>query len=219
MKYELESRTILISGVTAVVSMVTITVSVLGAVITYTGFPLRPLFISWLLLPFPVLPVINTGYSGWYMFISELGIGPSAFTFNVSLIIGGVMALPLFPCLYLLLKRSIKTKIGIVMGMITYLNLIGVGFAPMVLSPLHNLFGAFFFLLAGPAIVLLSYEMLKGKFSSKAIAVYGFLVGGVNLIGIILQGTFLEWIVFSAIISWTLLVGVLMIIKSQATEA
>ncbi|MFB0562087.1 MAG: hypothetical protein ACETWM_12860 [Candidatus Lokiarchaeia archaeon] len=219
-------RIILIGGLSAVVSMLVNIVCIVGAVVTYTGFPFRPLLINWLpqffdllLLPIRLTPVINTGYSGWYMFVSELGIGPSAFIFNVGLIISGILVLPLFPCLLWLLKQSIKAKIGIVMGMITYISLIGVGLAPTVLSPLHVLFGAFFFLFGGIAIVLLSYSMLQGTFFSKAIAVYGFFVAVVDLIGIIFGGTVLEWIIYSAMVLWILLVGVQMILKRNVTEA
>lgn len=215
----LDPRVILIGGVSAVVSMVVNMVCIVGAVGTYTGFPFRPLFLDWPLLPIRVVPVINTGYSGWYMFISELGIGPSAFMFNVGLIISGILVLPLFPCLLWLLRRSIKVKIGIVLAMITYLSLIGVGLAPTVLSVLHVLFGAFFFLFGGIAIVLLSYSMLQGTFFSKAIAVYGFFVGVVDLIGIIFGGTVLEWIIYSAMVLWILLVGVQTILKRNVTEA
>ncbi len=211
-----KQRIILIGGLSAVVSMVVNIVCIVGAVFTYTVFPFRPLPVPF--LPFPI-PVINTGYSGWYMFVSELGIGPSAFIFNVGLIISGFLVLPMFPCLLWPLRRSIKAKIGIVMAMITYVSLIGVGFAPMVLSTLHVLFGAVFFLFGGIAIVLLSYEMLQDTFFSKTIAVYGFFVGAVYLIGIIFGGTVLEWIIYSAMMCWILFVGAQMILKSKVTEA
>ncbi len=85
---------ILIGGIFAVISMIVGIVCVLGAVVTYTGFPFRPLATRW--LPFPI-PVISTGYSMWYQFISELGVGPSAFMFNMGLILAGILALPIFP--------------------------------------------------------------------------------------------------------------------------
>lgn len=218
-RLDLYRRIILIGGVSAVVSMVINIVCVLGAVVTYTSLPFRPLSLNWLPLPIHVVPVINTGYSGWYMFISELGIGPSAFIFNLGLIISGILVLPFFPCLLWLLKRSIKVKVGTVLALITYLSLIGVGLAPMVLSPFHVLFGAFFFIFGGIAIVLLSYAMLRGTFFSKTIGVYGFFIGIIDLIGIIFGGTVLEWIIYSAMVLWILLVGVQMILKRNVTEA
>lgn len=129
-------RITLIGGVFAIISMIVGTVCTLGALFQYTMFPLRGLPIP--LIPYP-LPVINTGFSIWYQAISELGIGPSAFLFNVGLIILGFLILPIFPALLGLLRNHVIAKIGILSGIVTCIGIIGVGLAPMVMSPLHSL--------------------------------------------------------------------------------
>ncbi len=211
-KSDVNSKVILIGGIFAIVSMIVGIFCVLGAVVTYTGFPLRPLFIR--LLPYP-LPVANTGFSMWYMFISELGIGPSAYMFNVGLILAGILALPVFPGILGLFKGSILAKMGVVLGVIASVALIGVGLAPMVMSPLHGSFSMVFFICVGLAIVLLSFEMYRGIFFHRAIAIYGFIFALVDLAFLIQRGAVLEWAVFFIIVTWILAVGIQVLLKRK----
>lgn len=204
------SSIILIGGIFAVISMVIGIFCVLGAVVTYTGFPFRPLATSWLLFP---IPVINTGYSMWYQFISELGVGPSAFMFNVGLILTGILALPVFPGLLGLFRGSIIAKIGMVLGLTASIALIGVGLAPMVMSSLHGPFAMVFFISVGIAIVLISFEMYRGAFFSKAIVIYGVIFAIVDLAFLLVGGALLEWAVFFVIVTWILAVGIQVILK------
>ncbi|MGQ9721886.1 MAG: DUF998 domain-containing protein [Candidatus Jordarchaeum sp.] len=206
------SNFILIGGLFAVISMIVGIIGVLGAVVTYTGFPFRALPVRW--LPYPI-PVINTGFSMWYQFVSELGIGPSAFLFNVGLILAGILALPVFPGILGLFRGSIIAKIGVVLGLTASLALVGVGLAPMVMSQLHGTFAMIFFISVGIAIILLSFEMYRGEFFSKAIAIYGVIFVIVDLAFLIQKGALLEWGVFFIIVTWILAVGIQVILKRK----
>lgn len=204
------SSIVLIGGLFAIISMIVGIFCVLGAMVTYTGFPFRPLFVGFFSL---IVPVINTGYSMSYMFISELGIGPSAFMFNVGLILTGILALPIFPGLLGLFKDSIIAKIAMVLGVVSSIALIGVGLAPMVMSPLHGIFAMIFFISVGIAIILLSFKMYQGTFFSKAIVIYGFFFAAVDLAFLLLGGAVLEWAIFFVVVTWILAVGIQVVLK------
>ncbi len=208
-------RATLIGGIFAIISMIVGTICTLGALVQYTMFPLRGLPVSF--LPYP-LPIINTGFSIWYQAISELGIGPSAFLFNVGLMILGFLILPIFPALLGPLRNSIIAKIGTVSGIVTCIGIIGVGLAPMAISPLHGTFGTVFFISVGITVFLLSYAMVQGEFFSKAIAVYGFSFVAVDLIFMIVSNSIWEWTVFFVLITWILFVGIQMLLKRNVTK-
>ncbi|MHA1209565.1 MAG: DUF998 domain-containing protein [Candidatus Freyarchaeota archaeon] len=205
----------LIGGVFAVASALVGILCTLGALFQYTLFPFRPFPVPW--LPYPI-PVINTGFSIWYQAISELGIGPSAFLFNVGLMILGVLVVPTLPTLLRLLKGSIAAKIGVVSGAVTCVGVFGVGLAPMVISPLHSLFGVVFFVSVCITVLMLSYAMLRGAFFSRAVAVYGFFFVGVDLTFMIVANSVWEWMVFFVLVTWILLVGIEMLLKRSTAE-
>jgi len=208
-------RITIIGGIFAIVSFAVGTVCTLGALFLYTIFPFRGLPVSWLLYP---IPVFNTGFSIWYQAISELGIGPSAFMFNVGLMITGVLALVMFPALFRLLRGSIVAILGIVSGLITCIGIIGVGLAPMVMSPLHGLFGMIFFVSVGITVTLLSIAMLLDTPFSKAVAAFGFFFVVVDVAFLIVSNSILEWSVFFVLVAWILVVGIEMLLKRSVTE-
>ncbi|MBS7251164.1 MAG: hypothetical protein KIH08_11350 [Candidatus Freyarchaeota archaeon] len=209
------ARTTLVGGIFALVSMIVGTVCTLGALLQYTIFPFRGLTIP--LIPYP-LPVINTGFSIWYQAISELGIGPSAFLFNVGLIVLGFLILPIFPALLALLRNSTFAKVGVLSGLVTCFGIVGVGLAPMVMSPLHSVFGLIFFVSVGITVFLLSLAMFRSKFFSRVVAVYGFFFVVVDLIFMIVSTSIWEWMVFFVLVTWILLVGIEMLRKHKVTE-
>lgn len=210
-------RITLIGGIFAVVAMIVWLGATLGGVLLYTVSPLRPLHVSWLPVLFNVIPVVNTGYSMFYMFVSELGIGPTAFMVNVGWMITGFLAVPVFPALWRLLRGAIA-KIGVVVGAVGFISLIGIGYHPMVVSPLHSVFGMISFVGTGVAVFLVSYVMLKGTFFSKAIVVTGFAYAAVDLIFLLTHLTIFEWGVFFIGGLWVLAVGIQMILKRNVTE-
>ncbi|MEM3526455.1 MAG: DUF998 domain-containing protein [Candidatus Jordarchaeaceae archaeon] len=196
-------RLILIGGILAVISMSVNLICVLGAVITYTSLPFR---LDWLFY-LPIL-VPNTGYSMVNQAISELGVGPSAPLFNTGLIIGGILALPIFPCLLGLFGGSKLAKIGAIFGVIGALGAIGVGLCPMVVSPYHGLFAMIFFLSVGIAIILLSIDMYQTKFFPKVLPLYGFFFAIVDILFLLLRAWILEWMVFFVVTTWILVLGI-----------
>lgn len=210
-----DPRSTLISGLFAVVSMCVGIVSILGAVVLYSSSPLKPAFIRGFPFPFPVL---NSGYVIFGQYISELGIGPSSFLFNYGLMVTGVLAVPLFPGLLKLLRNTTVAKVGVIFGSVAAIALIGVGAFPMVVSSLHGPFSTVFFVCIGVSIVLISWEMLRGAFFSKAIAYYGFFFVLVDLSFIILGNPAAEWGFFFVIVTWLLATGIQMLLKRSVTE-
>ncbi|WXG41693.1 MAG: DUF998 domain-containing protein [Candidatus Freyarchaeum deiterrae] len=212
-------RIVLIGGIFAVASMVVSLVFVLGAVFTYTIFPLRPIPFSGILsgLPYPYW-TFNTGYSMTSQAISELGIGPSAFMFNVGLIIAGILGIPVFPGLQGLFRGSIIAKIAAVFGAIGAVGAIGVGLFPMILTPYHGLFAFTFFICSGVAIVLLSIKIFRSTTVPKALAIYGFIFVVVDVIFILLLSVIAEWAVYFLISTWILAAGIWVLVKRNAIE-
>jgi hypothetical membrane protein len=152
-------------------------------------------------------------------YISELGIGSSAFLFNTGLIITGILAIPVFPGLLGLFRGSIIAKIGMTLGVVGSVALVGVGLCPMVVSSLHGLFAMIFFISVGIAIVLLSVVMFQGTFFHKAIPIYGFFFAAVDLTFLGLHSALTEWAVFFVIVTWILVVGVWVLVKRKEIEA
>lgn len=201
---------IVVGAMFAVVSMSVELICVLGAIFTYTSIPFRLLWISY----FPLL-IPNTGYSITEQYISELGIGPSASLFNTGLVIGGILALPIFPGLLGLFRGSTIAKIGTVFGVISGLGSIGVGLCPMGISPYHGLFAMIFFLCIGIAIILFSLEMYQIKFFTIALVIYGFSFVIVDLSFLFLRTPLPEWAVFFIVTTWIIAVGLWVLLKRK----
>jgi hypothetical protein len=70
-----------------------------------------------------------------------------------------------------------------------------------------------FFVCVGLAIVLLSFEMYRGTFFYRAVAIYGFVFALVDLAFLIQRGALLEWAVFFIIVTWILAVGIQVLLK------
>ncbi|MGQ9720596.1 MAG: hypothetical protein ACUVXA_04645 [Candidatus Jordarchaeum sp.] len=206
----------LIGGLFAVISTIVGTVSILGAVVTYTVFPFRPLSFMW--LPFPI-PVINTGYNFWYQYVSEMSAGPSAFLYNVGVIITGILAIPVFPSMLRLLRSTAIAKIGIVSGVIASIAMSFSSVFPLyVNSAGHGISAGIFFASIGIAIVLLSYAMYRGTYFSKVNIAIGIIFVIVDLSFMFTGNPVAEWAVFFVIVLWLLAVGIHMIIKRNVTE-
>ncbi len=130
----------------------------------------------------------------------------------------GFLILPIFPALLGLLRNSIFAKAGVLSGLVTCFGIVGVGLAPMVMSPLHSVFGVIFFVSVGITVFLLSLAMFRGKFFAKAVAIYGFFFVVVDLIFMIVSSSIWEWMVFFVLVTWILLVGIEMLRKHKVTE-
>lgn len=209
---------ILIGGIFAVISMLFVIFSTLGAVVTYTTLPFRPLVI----IGFPFLiPVLNTGYSITSQLVGELGVGPSASMFNAGLIITGILMLPVFPSHYMIFKGSKLAKIGAVCGVLGALGCTAIGLSPPVLSTHHLPAALVFFIFSGVAIILLSVKMFHGTFFPRVLAIYGFFFVVVDVLFLVLgtEFTITQWAVFLVIVTWILAMGVWVLVKRKEIEA
>nr|MDO8081187.1 hypothetical protein [Candidatus Freyarchaeota archaeon] len=206
----------LIGGLFAVISTVVGAVSILGAVVTYTVFPFRPMGIMG--LPF-IIPVINTGYNFWYQYVSEMSAGPSAFLYNVGVIVSGILAIPVFPCMLRLLRSTVIAKIGVVAGVVASIGMSMSSVYPLyVHSAEHGIFAMVFFVSIGISIVLLSYEMFRGKFFSKVNVALGVIFVGVDLSFLLIGNSVTEWSVFFMVVVWLAAAGIHMLIRRNVTE-
>nr|MDO8063033.1 hypothetical protein [Candidatus Freyrarchaeum guaymaensis] len=160
----------------------------------------------------------NTGFSIWYMYISELGIGPSSLIFNVGVALASIIAIPAFPLLSTLFRSASSSinltgKVGVALFVACFFFEIGIGLCPMVVCLLHTLLGFLVFLSRGLAVLLLSVVIYKDAFFSKATAIYGFLYAVLDLLFLISHLTVMEWLAFFTVSTWILLVGAQAILK------
>jgi len=87
-----------IGGVIGFVAINIAMICILGAVLLYTCSPLKPYPIN--LFGYRTwIPGPNVGYSWTTQWISDLGVGPSSYMFNVGLMVTGVLCIPFFPTL------------------------------------------------------------------------------------------------------------------------
>ncbi|MEM1658079.1 MAG: DUF998 domain-containing protein [Candidatus Jordarchaeales archaeon] len=177
------------------------------------------------LAPRVSFPFINVGYSPFWQYISELGMGPTAHIFNTGMIITGIIAVPVFALAHTVLGHSRTVRIGRVIGVFGSLCLIGVGVFPMSpttfsLINYHEAFAAGFFLGVATAAALLGYGMAKNPVLSRFHAVLGaavfmsaviFLALGFYIGDII--APVLEWLTVALLISWLFIAGGQLLIK------
>jgi len=183
----------------------------------YAGIPF--------LAPRISFPFINVGYSPFWEYISELGMGPTAHIFNTGMIIAGLIAVPVFALAHTVLGSSRAVKVGRAIGVFGALCLIGVGLFPM--SPVafslinyHEAFAAGFFLGVAVAAAFLGYGMAKNPVLSRAHGVLGAAVL-VSAILFLALGFFagdiiapvLEWITVILLIAWLFIAGGQLLIK------
>jgi hypothetical membrane protein len=153
------ANTTLIGGLFAVISTLVGAGCILGAVVTYTSLPFRPISFSGLPI---IIPVLNTGYNLMQQFVSEMSAGPSAFLYNSGIIVSGILALPFYPAIIKLLRNTVIAKLGAVTGVVASLGMSMSSVYPLyVHTPQHLLFAMIFFVFTGISIVLLSYEIFR----------------------------------------------------------
>lgn len=210
------SNITLIGGLFAVISTLVGAGFILGAVVTYTAFPFRPISLP----GFPIiLPVLNTGYNLMRQFVSEMSAGPSSFLYNTGIIVSGILALPFYPTIIRLLRSTVIAKIGAVTGVISSLGMSMSSVYPLyVHTSEHLLFAMIFFIFTGISIVLLSYEIFRGKFFSKVNVVIGVALAVVDIIFLVTRAPLAEWMITFLVIAWLILAGTTMIIKRNVTE-
>ncbi|MBS7287791.1 MAG: DUF998 domain-containing protein [Candidatus Freyarchaeota archaeon] len=187
--------------------------------------------VPWFLAPRISFPFINIGYSPFWQYISELGMGPTAYIFNTGMIITGLMAVAVFALANTVLGSSRAVNIGRITGVFGSLCLIGIGAFPMspitlsLINP-HEAFAAGFFLGVAVAAAFLGYSMTKSPVLSKVHGVLGavvlvsavlFLVLGFALGDIV--APVLEWLTIILLIAWLFVAGGQLFIKGITLPA
>nr|MDO8083049.1 DUF998 domain-containing protein [Candidatus Freyarchaeota archaeon] len=212
-----------IGGILLLAMLIITAVSIFGAALLYTRFPLKPypihLFDVTNLVPRIWIPLPNYGYSIFQEFISDLGVGPSSFLFNTGMIISGALAIPVFPMLLRPLGSTQTAKIGVVMGIIAGIGLIGVGAFPETTGFYHVLFAVIFFFSIFIAIGVLSYANNSAKFFSKYVQWLGyisFLGGLICSILVSIFGPPPEWVLIFLVLIWALPLGIDMLAKRKS---
>ncbi len=115
------------------------------------------------------------GYNFFGQFISELGIGKTAFIFNFGLIFSAILLLPLSILLWD--KKSIFSKVASVVSFVSFFALVGIGFFPMDQMPLHYYSAIIFFVLIAATILVVSLEdFLKKKLTYSFVGFVSFLM-------------------------------------------
>ncbi len=104
------------------------------------------------------------GYSSRIDYVSDLGIGPSAVIYNVSVIIFGVC---IVVCTYFL-EREYKFRPFTITLLLTGIGAMGVGFFPASLQPWHSGF-TLLALLFGSFSAILSFRMQSSPLSYVSI--------------------------------------------------
>jgi hypothetical membrane protein len=123
------------------------------------------------LLTFFTSVLLYKNYSFFEQFISELGVGESAFLFNSGLIISAILLLPLSGLLFS--KKSTLYKLSGIVGFVSFFALLCIGVFPMGQEPMHFYSALLFFALIALTILLVS---LQNSIELKSLrAVFGFI--------------------------------------------
>jgi hypothetical membrane protein len=210
-----------IGGVVAFLGITIAVVCILGAVFLYTSVsPVMPysvkifLFRTW-------VPVPNFGYSWTRQAISDLGVGPTSFMFNVGLIITGILYLPFLPTILKPLGYTRTAKIGMITGWIACFSLIGIGVFSEVASFYHNLFSILFWMLIALTAGILSFAMRSSSFFSKAMQRIGYFEWAAGwTLGVLtlLYGAIPEWLMLLTLTIWIYALSIEMIVKGRKAQ-
>ncbi|MFB0563358.1 MAG: DUF998 domain-containing protein [Candidatus Lokiarchaeia archaeon] len=208
----------LIGGILGFVAISIAVICILGAVFLYTSAsPLMPYSVK--LFTFRTwIPIPNFGYDWTRQAISDLGVGPTSFMFNVGLMITGVLCFPFFPTLLGSLGYTRTAKIGVLIGIFAGLALIGIGAFSEVAGFQHNLFSILFWMLVALAAGVLSYAMRSTSLFSKTVQWIGYFefVGG-WVLGILtaIYGAIPEWLMLLVLVIWVYALSIEMVIKGR----
>ncbi|WXG39417.1 MAG: DUF998 domain-containing protein [Candidatus Freyarchaeum deiterrae] len=209
----------LIGGIIAVGLISFAVACILGSVLLYTSSPLR-LYSLDLFGGTIWYPWFNFGYNWTTQWISDLGVGPSAFIFNVGLMIAGVVCLPFFPTLLKPLGYTRSAKIGVVIGIVAGAALIGIGAFPETTGFYHPLFSVLFWSLFAVSAGVLSFAMRSTSLFPRATQYIGYfeLVGGLTTLVLSgIYGAVPEWIMLLILVIWVYAAGITMLIKGRTS--
>lgn len=130
-----------------------------------------------------VTEALYLGYSTSQNYISDLGVGPSAYIFNSSMFFLGVLAV----VGAYFLHQAFKAKLFSVVTAIAGIGVMGVGLFPEDVPVLHTVSSLIAFLFSGLSAVI-SYKVEKPPFSYFSVV-----LGAVTLLALLLftSGNFL----------------------------
>lgn len=213
-------RAIFLGGILLLAMLIISTLGIFGAVFLYNSSPLKPYpieFINRIALFW--IPVPNYGYSVFFDFISDLGVGPSSFIFNTGMIIAGALNIPVYPTLIKPLGSTTTAKIGAVTGIIASIGLIGVGVFTETTGFTHVLFATTFFFLIFITAGLVSYANNSTHFFSKNVQRLGYcaFLGGLICTALVaIFGPPPEWVLLLIMLIWALPLSREMLAKGKS---
>ena len=154
-----------------------------------------------------VAELLYPGYNLSENYISDLGIGPSAIVFNISIFILGLLILLGTYFLY----KTLKIKILTILLIIIAIGSIGVGIFPENIQPMHDIFAVIVFFFGGLTAIY-SYKLMKIPLS-----IINIILGLITLSAFVLFATNLnlglgpggmERIIVYPILIWTIMISI-----------
>jgi len=100
-------------------------------------------------------------YNFYEQYLSELGIGNTAITFNLGIIISGLLLIPLFVFHYK--PKEFFAQLICFIGTASMIFFIGVGVFPLTNSRAHMFTAGLFFILITMTIIIALIEFIKSK--------------------------------------------------------
>ena len=192
-------------GVFGLISVVSI---ILGEVIAFLLFP---------------------GYSIFDNMISDLGTGPGAIFFNVSVLISGIIIIPYYIhlakiCIGEKIKENLR-KYAFSAALISCITYSLLGIFPSIESETiiyltHGILAAVSIGFGLAYLLLYSILMLKAHNFSKYQAYHGFIVAGLYATFLLTWIPIVEWIMNLAILSWIIANSIyILFLKAQKNKA
>ncbi|MEM2145490.1 MAG: DUF998 domain-containing protein [Candidatus Jordarchaeaceae archaeon] len=214
-----------LGGILLLAMLIITSIGIFGSVLLYNSFPLKPypiyIFGVLNLVPGFWIPVPNYGYSIFFEFISDLGVGPSSYLFNTSMIIAGLLLIVAFPTLLKPLRNTGIAKIGVGVGIIAGVGLIGVGVFPETKAMYHVIFATIFFISIFLAMGILSYADNVAVFFSDHVDLLGYIscvLGVICTVLVLFLGSVIEWVLLFFILIWALPLSIDMLNKRKSIQ-
>ena len=156
------------------------------------------------------------GYSMFLLTISDLGIGPGGFFFNLGIILSGISALPFLVHVGRILNEE-KTfekirKFAVNTSIVSSISLALIGFFPvyrenLIIVVIHFSLAVITFVGGFLYCTLFGFLIFKGQYLPKILAYLSFLVSGIFILFFIILTPFMEWIAMFGIMTWTLVMS------------
>lgn len=215
-------RWLLLCGGSIVASTLVCLATFTLSVALYSSSPVMPVYPKFLPVKL-TFPCLNLGYSPFWQYISELGMGPTALIFNMGMVAAGVIGLPATPAIRRALGGSLAVTAGALSWLLGAVAMVGVGVFPMtpvffMVNP-HGLVSPFIGLSLAAAFLGYSLARNTGK---PLLKIYGWLGLAILAVGVALAVTrdpLLEWVTAVVMIAWFTLFGVHMLVRARGRLA